>query len=231
MALLVGLQFGCVTKPAAGSSKSDSEQSSALSVRVLRVAGERAYRAGTQVDSYHVISTLNWPEAGLCAITAEGVPMAWDTLHCEPRPPRVSETSRFPVLGVYAARRPLTTTPNELILDPIVHAGQEVIIAGLDLDSLKNQDEFWQLPTLHKTATILERPITATLSQRELIWLAAPPGNYDGFIGGPVGVELPGQRFQVFAVILGFSQPTKQDMARIVLTAMPIGSIVERVEP
>ncbi|QOJ03323.1 MAG: hypothetical protein HRU71_07405 [Planctomycetia bacterium] len=143
----------------------------------------------------------------------------------------MSETSRFPVLGVYAARRPLTTTPNELILDPIVHAGQEVIIAGLDLDSLKNQDEFWQLPTLHKTATILERPITATLSQRELIWLAAPPGNYDGFIGGPVGVELPGQRFQVFAVILGFSQPTKQDMARIVLTAMPIGSIVERVEP
>jgi len=135
-------------------------------------------------------------------IVAEGLPLHWSSRNLDAPPPRLARQAAFPILGFFAG--PAVFQPNRLHPDARLVAGQRVIIAGyIPVAGAEGLPGFWNAPAAVVHARVLDASsVPSRPDRKDLLWLAAPAGDYRGFCGGPVGLEAPAGPARVVGVIL-----------------------------
>ena len=190
---MCGTIFGCT---AGARTDCDSR-----SLQVVRVKTESGMRAGTPVADDYVLSVMDWQDAAVPGVVADGNPMQWDTSWGgEPRsfPGRADE---FPLVAPFIGNSVFCA--NSVSEGATPAPGAEVLVGGYSFADAPDAEAKWSVAPEFITARVTESPTAArTPPQKGLIWLEAAPGHYDGFRGGPVAMTRDEGPPMVFAVIL-----------------------------
>ncbi len=214
----------CVSSRESGGHKSNQPV-----LRVVHVASERGVYAGTPVDTYHILTIMSWADSGLSAIVADGFTAVWETLHGEPAIPDGRRALGFPAVGLFASCKPLDFVPNSLDICTEVSVDQRVSIGGFHCE--KALPEYWLTPAsvvIGRISHISRGPDPISGGMKAINYhLSVPAGDYQGFLGGPVGLERTGEGIQVIAVVIGQQTMRAEDGKReSVLLARPISEIL-----
>lgn len=195
--------------------------------RLVHIVGLSGLRAGTPIDSGHLVATLEQLDHdGFYELIADGAPINLSGLtKYRAVSPMPYQTTRFPRAGVFQDRT--RQTCNSFCPGWTLAIGQPVSVAGYFLrDGQDSLPQFLSAPVAVVEAQVIT-PMEFTDAQdhEHLIWLSVPCDDYRAFAGGPVLVERPDGSRCVVAIVLFQSAETTPD-GRAILAAMPTSVIL-----
>lgn len=187
----------------------------------VMVRTEFAVRAGTPVSPSAVLSILQPQERGMSGVVINGYPGRWSGI---PGQALASQPAgSYPRLELFwcgAAAFP----SDDLSCQRGPAPGDFAWIAGFLLPADEsNLSNIWHTPLSVVRARFIERPHTAPpYLENDTVWLIAPPGEYRGFLGGPVGLEVaPGRMCAVAVVVAEQKGDDPQASVAIVARLIP----------
>ncbi len=219
----LALLAGCAAQTATYQPRPDPTTPDSALV-VLHVTGESGLRAGTPLGWQQFAATVEPADAEQYGIIVEGAPAPTSMLDRGIRIARPKYEDIAPLHiyhdnhGLHLSNQPCT----EYNLDP----GQCVQIAGF-LPPASDQSVAASLtaPPVEISALILSAEQIPTglhphPKTPDVIYLAAPPGDYRAFRGGPVALVRPGDAPCLIAIVVEQLQDSPERGA--ILTAMPL---------
>lgn len=161
------------------------------SLHVVRVCTEFDSRAGTPIRTDGVLSILRTEELGTLGIVVNGHPAAcWgDSSNGAP----FAQHGDVPALRYFGTSANLQT--NRLESDQIDHPGDEGWIAGFRYEETEQ-------PNQRRWRRIGVRVRIVDRASDGVLRLLAPPGDYGGVIGGPLGIRDSSGHWCVLGVVV-----------------------------
>lgn len=172
-------------------------------MQVVHVSTESGVRAGTPIGGSRMLSVLDWEDSSTGGVVADGRPAVRTPFPGNVPPPVFDDPAGYPSVALFD-RGYRAFQANHLWSGPPPKAGRQVLIAGYKLNGTeRGLPAFFELEPAFVSARILDDAAVPTeATSQDVIWIAAPAGDYGAFRGGPVGVPVAEGPARVLGVVL-----------------------------
>jgi hypothetical protein len=150
-----------------------------------------------------MLSVLDWEDSSTGGVVADGRPVVRTPVSGNMSPRVFDDPAGYPSVALFDSGF-RAFQANHLWSGPPPKEGQNVLIAGYMLNGSEGDlSAFFELEPTFVSARILDdSAVPGRRASRDLIWIAAPAGDYEAFRGGPVGVPITDAPARVLGVVL-----------------------------